>query len=323
MKTEELLKKLNSKEPVCYYTDHAVLKNFDRESEPGIMAGNLCLQTYKRVTGFELKTYESLSQMIQNPDEFYREQFYQANQKDFATLSKLKLDYKTLIELPEGFEEVRTKAAKFAKHNTANFEMKDGQIVHSKKAITRRDSRAYLIATTSEEKDRLKNCLEMIQVFERIEAELEATMKPSQFKTLKESKAFAKPLHHCLKIVADENGKAILIPNPQYVKESFGGVFYPTKAQIQNAKKDAAPKLGVPHLKVKVKMQSGATHYYLVEQTEEAKFRAKFGPAAEWLDGLWNENDRPYGEALKTTIAKPESTLADMSVDRILNVIQP
>jgi hypothetical protein len=310
-----------------YYTDHQALQRFEREVRDVTLGGNNLLRVFTEVTGFEISIWNELLLIATDPQAYFRHRFFELNKEEFEHLSKLRLPIQDIIQLPDNFDEVLKAANKFTSLINGNeklYTLENGQVKPSQKNIDRINNRANLYARTPEEKIRLDRAQRMIALFNEIEQEQKQILKPHQFEEMKKHLLHCRPLPYCLKIVGDEKGNEILIPNPGYVDESYAGLqgFNPTKKQIAIAVKESAPKLGVPYLKVKVKLASGGTVLYLVEQSKKAEYLMKWGDAAEWLDGLWNEQDKPYGTPLDRLQVMRESTIANLSSESLFKALK-
>lgn len=287
-----------------YHIDKNLLKTWERDNEQVLNAGNRLLSVYSEITKFNITSWQEFLQMADNPEEFYKEQFFRANQKDFAGLSKLNLDFKKMIESPEGFSNVEMQAKTFLKKiegRQENFTFADGKVKPSEKSISRINSKAIHIATTPAEKARLKICLQMIEAFGEILKELENSLDKHQFEQVKKTLSYARPLPFILKITGENK----LIPNPGYVRSGFAGTAHLgfeifTERQRELAEKSAKPNMGKPWVKFEKIMPDHTRKVFLIEQ---GKFQREYEgrPGINLLPGLWNENEMPFGQPITLT----------------------
>jgi hypothetical protein len=231
-----------------FFTDYQTLNLWERELTPILSSAKKAFATYKQISGYSIPDYTGFKQLIENPEGFYRGQYFEANKKDFALFQKLNLDFSDRIQLPENFAEVVSAVERFKRElgprDIDYFDLVKGEICVSQKAIERRNAKAYYFAESAEEKRRLKICEAMIQAFAEVEHELQSQLKPVQFEQIAESKPHFKPLPYQLRLAPDQRGGWELKPNPAYVLNSYRGTshlgfHWHTPKEVERLKKDA------------------------------------------------------------------------------------
>jgi hypothetical protein len=230
-----------------YFTDYEFLNRWNRDQENILLHGNKTLKAYESIMGFKIDSISDFSEMLNDPESYYREQYYQANKMDFQLLEKLNLDLTELIKIPKDFIEFESIASRFKRELGKNdfkfYTIKNGRFVHSDLAIQRRDQKSIFFAYSSEEKARLSLAEKLIGYYNDLAKQMQRELKPGRYQTMIEGLFHCKPLPQLVIIAPDENGKAKLWPSPKFIRDSFKGTsllgtYWPTDFEIERAQKD-------------------------------------------------------------------------------------
>lgn len=291
-------------EPILFFTDQEILKAFDHDMNPVIQAGNVFLNSYLKATGFKIETIDSLNAFGKNPEAFYKNLFYKANEKDFDHLTKLKLDFASMISIPENFSEVINcwnKFNRYFQNKPANFfTIEAGKLELTQAAYEKRDLKAYLKATTPEEKERLKISSDILKAMEQLEPLLK---REKNMQGAIEHKLYFHPLPYQLKRIPTTDGWKI-IPNPSWVEQSWGGTnflghYLLSIAEKRQARRDAMPEFGPKWIKFYRKMKTGGEQLFTCPESEYEKH--KIPTADRLVPGFFTEAGDEWGVKIDRT----------------------
>lgn len=290
-------------EPILFYTDEEALKAFDRDMKPVIDTGNVFLRSYHGRTGFDIQSIEALNDFGKDPETFYKNQFYQVNEKDFIHLTKLKLDFASMITLPENFNEVVRDWNRFNRYFQGKglkfFTIESGRVELTPAAYEHRDRHAYFKATTPEEKERLKISLDIIAAMEQLEP---LVKREKNMQTAIDHKLFFHPMPYQIQRIQTPEGYRI-IPCIRWIKEGWGGTSFlgrslPTAAEKRQAQRDAMPRLGEKLIKFTRTFVTGETKDFLCKPEDVSKYTV---PSDKIYEGFYNELGDVYGTRLDLT----------------------
>lgn len=290
-------------EPEVYFIDEYGLKQWEREINPCIESGNNLLFQMKKF--YAMETIAEFFAALTDPFQVYKTRHKIAHSDQFAQYDALGIEF--TISVPKGFESVVDAAKQaqryFKKKNQDYFAIKEGELQLTDAYYNRRNSKCYLTADKSNEKEALNFCRGVIESIEKIEPILARDPKN---KDAIIHKSYTLPLPYFLKIVNTPSGPK-LIPNPSFIKDQFGGTahlrrYIPTAAEKKLARKDLIPNLGKRLKRLNVHDQHGFTgQYILCNESEIAKYEGqrKDGKINVLQNGDWSEQGRPYGTPLE------------------------
>lgn len=291
-------------EPVLYFTDHKALHQWARDIDPVLEAGNNVLTLYESVSGFEIENMAQLTELCRNPEAFFKDQYYRANEKDFSVITKLKLDFKAMIPMPDNFGEV-VKAcmkfkSKFENKRQDFFTIENSQLILTDQYYQRRNKSCYLHASSAEEKQRLKVSEEIISSLKRIESVIPGEAIAGG--------RYAGPLPYAVRLV-DGNTGPELSPNPTWVAEGLGGTnftgrYFPTMKERHITRRPQ--ELGPRYRRVYSVHRDGSPRhedYYLELESNLKRVSGKlfasreafFGHNLVISDEVYNRDGKPYG----------------------------
>lgn len=298
---------------ILYFKDDFAIAAFNREADNAIQSARSLLGQYQLVSGYQIRTISDLHSLAVNPEMFYKDQHIAENQGKLADLINLKVNF--TIDLPSDWDSVLNAIKRFAKHNTYTVSAKHfveqgllmidtNQIKLTDKFYERRNARCCHYATSPDEKDRLQFCNGVIAAIEKLKPRLERNQKLYS-KALQECLWYY-PLPYFLRSVKTMKG-TIIIPNPSFISEEFGGTNHmgrliSTKAEERRARLDAMPKLGEQWVRFRRPLAGGERKLFMCKQSEVEKY---ITPLDELLPGFVNEFEEPWGTPIDRTRSKP------------------
>jgi hypothetical protein len=327
MKTPSLKQFLKADEPAePYYRDQTKIDQFYRDQQQVIGAANALLKTFESSTGYRIESVQQLIALANDPQKVIHDAHMKAKGQEFEKFVAAGLDvainYQRITngKLPLIKSEAKRFSDLMVKSRIDYLELTKDGIQLSEFAKDSIQKRASIYASTDDEKYRLDLCRRFIALYSELSNHLQKSLKPSQFAEIKRHLIYARPMPYFLRPIAGQNGEPELGALPKFVSEGFNGQqgFPPDRRTRELAERDSRPRLGVPHLKAKVKLASGETRYFLVEKKDEEKYRERWGAAAEWLPGEWNAQDKKFGTPLLDTVATPETRIEEYRTETFL-----